>query len=252
MPAAILGVILCQILRGLAGTFGSAQVVGPYEAAVALREGSAAARAGVMRPVEGTMLTVAADAATAAQAAAGGESATGGATDTAGAESDLVTVFEAAGQAAVASLWRTPDLLPVLAQAGVVDAGGAGLVLLYDAFLHALDGRSVPDTLPLPPGVADNIAGGLRLNGAGSRAADSDDGGDQGVADLRYEVMYFLEAPDDNARGLQGRLGRHRRLHRGRRRCGLWNCHIHTDDIGAAIEAALDAGRPATSASPTC
>ncbi len=238
------GVILCQILRGLAGTFGSAQVVGPYEAAVALREGSAAARAGVMRPVEGTMLTVAADAATAAQAAAGGESATGGATDTAGGESDLVTVFEAAGQAAVASLWRTPDLLPVLAQAGVVDAGGAGLVLLYDAFLHALDGRSLPDTLPLPPGVADNIAGGSRLNGAGSRPADSDDGGDQGVADLRYEVMYFLEAPDDALAAFKdvwAGIGDSIVVVGGD---GLWNCHIHTDDIGAAIEAALDAGRP--------
>ena len=225
------GVILCQILRGLAGTFGSAQVVGPYEAAVALREGSAAARAGVMRPVEGTMLTVAADAATAAQAATSGES-------------DLVTVFEAARQAAVASLWRTPDLLPVLAQAGVVDAGGAGLVLLYDAFLHALDGRSIPDTLPLPPGVADNIAGGSLLNGAGSSPADSDDGGDHGVADLRYEVMYFLEAPDDALgafKDVWAGIGDSIVVVGGD---GLWNCHIHTDDIGAAIEAALDAGRP--------
>ena len=94
------------------------------------------------------MLTVAADAALAAQRV----------DDNGGG--DLLKVFEAARQEAVASLWRTPDLLPVLARAGVVDAGGAGLVLLYDAFLHVLDGRPLPESLPLPPEVVASIAGG--------------------------------------------------------------------------------------------
>ena len=96
------GVILCQILRGISGTFAPCRVVGAHEAAVALSAGSAAARAGVMRPVEGTMLTVAADAAQAAEV------------DEQGGQG-LLEVFEAARQAAVSSLWRTPDLLPVLA-----------------------------------------------------------------------------------------------------------------------------------------
>ena len=211
------GVILCQILRGLAGTFAGSRVVGAHEAAVGLEEGSAAARAGVVRPVEGTMLTVAADAAAAARQV-----------DDSG-RGDLVKVFDAARQAAVASLWRTPELLPVLAQAGVVDAGGAGLVLMYDGFLHVLDGRPIVDSLPLPPGVADRIANGV----PGER-----------VAGLRYEVMYFLEAPDEA-------LGAFKEVWAGIGDSivvvggdGLWNCHIHTDDIGAAIEAALDAGRP--------
>ncbi len=244
------GVILCQILRGISGTFAPLPVVGAHEAAVALAEGSSAARAGVMRPVEGTMLTVAADAA----AAACEIDAEGG--------SDLVGVFEAARRAAVSSLWRTPDLLPVLAQAGVVDAGGAGLVLLYEAFLHVIDGRPVADELPLPPQVAERIAGGFEAStvaGTGSRTGlvlggprDGEDldrprssgNGDAGVGELRYEVMYFLEAPDEALgafKAVWAGIGDSIVVVGGD---GLWNCHIHTDDIGAAIEAALDAGRP--------
>jgi len=244
------GVILCQVLRGISGTFAPCQVVGAHEAAVALAEGSAAARAGVMRPVEGTMLTVAADAAAAAKHVD---------EDLNGA---LLEVFEAAMQAAVTSLWHTPDLLPVLAQAGVVDAGGAGLVLLYEAFLHVLDGRPTADRLPLPPEVAEKVAassssefsgaGGLLSaapvasghDGPRTRLAGAANGEAAGGVGLRYEVMYFLEAPDET-------LGAFKRLWAGIGDSivvvggdGLWNCHIHTDDIGAAIEAALDVGRP--------
>ena len=265
------GVILCQILRGLAGTFAASKVVGAHEAAVALEEANLAARAGVMRPVEGTMLTVAGDAAAGAKLV---DENGGG---------DLLEVFEAAREAAVASLWRTPDLLPVLAQAGVVDAGGAGLVLLYDAFLYVISGRPIPDVLPLPPAVFDNIANGVPSeNGAGrsavgtgsgrpavgtdpgrsavgtggaeagrsashsarARAGSLQEGGPLDLAGLRYEVMYFLEAPDEA-------LGAFKEVWAGIGDSivvvggdGLWNCHIHTDDIGAAIEAALDAGRP--------
>ncbi len=251
------GVILCQILRGISGTFAPCRVVGAHEAAVALAEGSAAARAGVMRPVEGTMLTVAADAAAAAQQA----DAQGGGT--------LLEVFEAAREAAVSSLWRTPELLPVLAQAGVVDAGGAGLLLLYDAFLHVIDGRPLVDRLPLPPEVADKIAGGFagdqsRRNaggpagagraaagqgssdhsGPGSRPARPTGGDPAGSAGPRYEVMFFLEAPDETLaafKSVWAGIGDSIVVVGGD---GLWNCHIHSDDIGAAVEAAMDVGRP--------
>ncbi len=250
------GVILCQILRGISGTFAPCRVVGTHEAAVALLEGSAAARAGVMRPVEGTMLTVAADAAGAAREVEQG----GG---------DLLEIFEAARQAAVSSLWHTPDLLPVLAQAGVVDAGGAGLLLLYDAFLHVIDGRPIADPLPLPPKVAEKIAGGFAADrpaqrsassagavrdaewqgssdhsGPASRPAGASNGDTAGAKGLRYEVMYFLEAPDDTLgafKSVWAGIGDSIVVVGGD---GLWNCHIHTDDIGAAVEAALDVGRP--------
>jgi DAK2 domain fusion protein YloV len=250
------GVILCQILRGISGTFAPCPVVGAHEAAVALSEGSAAARAGVMRPVEGTMLTVAADAARAARQV---DERAGG---------DLLEVFEAARQAAVLSLWRTPDLLPVLAQAGVVDAGGAGLVLLYDAFLHVIDGRPIADRLPLPPEVAEKIASGFAADQSAPRldalaGASRDTGGQgsdhdgpalrpagTGVGEAaggpgpRYEVMYFLEAPDETLgafKSVWAGIGDSIVVVGGD---GLWNCHIHTDDIGAAVEAALDVGRP--------
>jgi len=249
------GVILCQILRGISGTFAPCQVVGAHEAAVALAEGSAAARAGVMHPVEGTMLTVAADAAAAAREV---DEIGGG---------DLLGVFEAARQAAVSSLWRTPELLPVLAQAGVVDAGGAGLVLMYDAFLHVIDGRPPVDELPLPPEVADQITGGFaadhfvppagstgaRHGVTGNGARDHDSARDRpatgngeagSVEGPRYEVMYFLDAPDETLgafKSVWAGIGDSIVVVGGD---GLWNCHIHTDDIGAAVEAALDVGRP--------
>ncbi len=249
------GVILCQILRGISGTFAPCLVVGAHEAALALAEGSAAARAGVMRPVEGTMLTVAADAATAAREV---DENGGG----------LLEVFAAARQAAVSSLWRTPDLLPVLAQAGVVDAGGAGLVLLYDAFLHVIDGRPISDRLPLPQDVADKVADGVagdpssqlaggfgmgraataqgasNHDGATLRSPGSAAGEVGGITGPRYEVMYFLEAPDDTLgafKSVWAGVGDSIVIVGGD---GLWNCHIHTDDIGAAVEAALDVGRP--------
>src|SRR5205807_1430694 len=82
-------------------------------------DAATAAEGAVMRPVQGTILTVAADAATAARAKA---DAGGG----------LVDVLDAARVAATDSVARTPELLPVLKQAGVVDAGGVGFVLLLD------------------------------------------------------------------------------------------------------------------------
>jgi DAK2 domain fusion protein YloV len=220
------GVILCQILRGISGTFAPYPSVGAHEAAVALAAGSAAARAGVMHPVEGTMLTVAADAAAAAMRI--DETGEGG----------LLEVFEAAREAALSSLWRTPELLPVLAQAGVVDAGGAGLLLMYDAFLHILDGRPMADHIPLPRAVAELVAGGF----AGNYSAKIPEGNP--TTGLRYEVMYFLEAPDEALgafKSVWAGIGDSIVVVGGD---GLWNCHIHTDDIGAAIEAALDLGRP--------
>lgn len=213
------GVILSQILGGICQTLAGSPEAGPGQVAEALSVASRAAREAVMRPVEGTILTVAAAAAEGA-----GEPAARG--------SALVEVLEAARAAAAAALERTPDLLPVLKQAGVVDAGGAGLVLLLDALLHVTAGRPLPEPEPAPPGQE-----GPR------RAAPAASPG--GVADLRYEVMYLLEAPDDAVPSFKERwaaIGDSIVVVGGD---GTWNCHIHTDDVGAAVEAALDhGGRP--------
>src|SRR3954453_15785824 len=121
------GVILSQILRGLAKTFESGNGCGPDTMITALCEASDAAYGAVMRPVEGTILTVAKGAALAAR---GGT---------------LVEVLDGARQGAAQALEETPELLPVLKQAGVVDAGGAGFLLLLDSFLNVVDGRPIPE-----------------------------------------------------------------------------------------------------------
>ncbi|HVM55595.1 MAG TPA: hypothetical protein VM262_20590, partial [Acidimicrobiales bacterium] len=125
-----------------------------------------------------------------------------------------------------------PEMLPVLKEAGVVDAGGTGVLLLIDALLHVADGRELPEpaevdapTLTGPP------------PGHGER-------GHGDISELRYEVMYFLEAPDEAIpafKDVWAGIGDSIVVVGGD---GLWNCHIHTDDIGASIEAALDVGRP--------
>jgi DAK2 domain fusion protein YloV len=210
------GVILSQILRGLASAFDTGAGDGDC-VAQALAEAATAAYAAVMRPVEGTILTVA--------KAAGDAASAGGST--------LLGVLESAKAAAADALARTPDLLPVLKQAGVVDAGGAGYVLLLDVLLSIVDGREVPAP-PAPSGAAPEIRAEVDEVHA--------EGGD--VSDLRYEVMYFLEAPDETIpsfKAVWASIGDSIVVVGGD---GIWNCHIHTDDIGAAIEAALDCGRP--------
>jgi len=221
------GVILCQVLRGLATTFAPLRGVGAPELAAALGSGSRSAREAVLRPAEGTILTVADRAAGAALAAADAGGELGG-------------VLDAARTAAVDALWATPTLLAVLAEAGVVDAGGAGLVPFYDALLHVAEGRPMPAELELPEEVARLVAGGSAP--APLSVAVASDPGDG--PSPRYEVMYFLAADDELVpafKDVWAGLGDSIVVVGGD---GLWNCHIHTDDVGAAIEAALDAGRP--------
>ena len=248
------GVILCQMLRGLSSVFATGEAVGGWQLADGLSEADAAARSGVMRPVEGTMLTVARAAAEAAVAAVAAGPAVAAAPVVAAvpveaARPALLEAGEAARTAAVAALLRTPELLPVLAQAGVVDAGGAGLVLLFDALLHVIDGRDLP-ALPLPASMLGALVGQagagehLAADATDPPDADGEDGGEADPGGLRYEVMYFLEAPDTSIpafREVWAGIGDSIVVVGGD---GLWNCHIHTGDVGGAIEAAIDVGRP--------
>ncbi len=189
------GVILSQVLRGMSDVLRDHDAVDGAAFATALSAASDAAYGAVMKPVEGTILTVVREAAEAAAAVAKDD---GG---------SLVAVVEAARTQGADALSRTPEMLPVLKQAGVVDAGGAGFLLLLDAVLHELDGRPLPEAEPVPEG-----AGVDAGTAVGDRAADLEH------SDLRYEVMYFLEADDDDDSRVQERVGRHRRLDRGRRR----------------------------------
>jgi DAK2 domain fusion protein YloV len=220
------GVILSQILRGLCDGFrdlDDAIGVGPLDFAAALTSAADAAYGAVMRPVEGTILTVVRAAAEGAQASA----ARG---------SSLVEVLDAAHASGSDALARTPEMLPVLKDAGVVDAGGTGLMLLVDVLLNIADGRAVPE-----PDESDEP---LIDPGFAQRMEQAHAGGEHDVSSLRYEVMYFLEAPDETIpafKDVWAGIGDSIVVVGGD---GIFNCHIHTDDIGPAIEAAIQIGRP--------
>jgi DAK2 domain fusion protein YloV len=229
------GVILSQLLRGMTGVLAQVGEPGGREISDALGAAADAAYKAVLRPVEGTILTVARAAAEGAKASNGGS---------------LVGVLESARIEADRALARTPELLPVLAQAGVVDAGGGGYLLLLDALLTTVDGRPLPEppaesaptttAWPVDPNDADAAETRRRrqeLNG-------EEEMGLPGHGGLRYEVMYFLEAPDDTVPAFKDvweGLGDSIVVVGGD---GIWNCHIHTNDVGPTIEAALDVGRP--------
>jgi len=123
------GVILAQFFRGLAKGLGDKTYFGGGDFARALADASQTAYKGIVNPVEGTILTVLKDASKAAATAVKDDDA-------------LVSVFEAAVKSAEDSVARTPSLLPVLREAGVVDAGGQGLYVLLDGALQFLKGES--------------------------------------------------------------------------------------------------------------
>jgi DAK2 domain fusion protein YloV len=213
------GVILSQVMRGLVGKLRGVAggVAGAPEVAAALKAASVASYEAVLKPIEGTILTVVRETADAAVAAAsGGENLVG-----------MLRVARDAGRAALAN---TPELLPVLKDAGVVDAGGAGFMLFIDSALHVVAG----DALPEPEDVAGPSAQQLE---AVSLRAGADGAVD--VSELRYEVMFLLNISDSQHRAFMtawGEIGDSIVVVGGE---GLYNCHIHTNDIGAAIEAPL-------------
>ncbi len=212
------GVILSQILRGLSDTFRGSEEVGTVEFVMALDRASHAAYQAVLRPVEGTILTV-------LRAAAEAAAETGTA-----AGEDLGALLASVYRRAEKELENTPELLPVLKQAGVVDAGAAGFLLLIVAFLEEVTGLDV-----VVPERIFNAA----LEAAGDSGSDHD-----AIAGLRYEVMYLLDATDENIVRFRKRwleLGDSIVVVGGE---GTYNCHIHTDLPGPAIEAGIEAGRP--------
>jgi uncharacterized protein len=217
------GVILSQILRGLVTTLKHGAEASGHKVAEALAAASAGAYQAVLRPIEGTILTVVRESAEGAKAASAGGAS-------------LVEVLRAARAAGKQALDSTPELLPVLKDAGVVDAGGAGYLLLLDSALHVVDGSPLPE----PDEGAGPTAEQLDLvahRHSGDGAVD--------VSEQRYEVMYFLDLADERIDMFKkgwGEIGDSIVVVGGE---GLWNCHVHTNDVGAAIEVALDLdGRP--------
>jgi dihydroxyacetone kinase-like predicted kinase len=243
------GVILSQVLRGLAEAVAAAP---DGEAAAvfadALARGVALAAEALVDPREGTALTVLAAAAAAADpsrrlsAIASARSAavsspvhvaSNPAGIAVGAEgggtAPLAAAVTAAVDAAALAVRATTAQLPELARAGVVDSGGLGVYLLLDALAGLVAGR-LPVALPIP-----------RARDRPTLTARRE----TGSAEYDYEVMFLLDAAPDAVDGLRARLAE---LGDSVAVVGdggdLWNVHLHCNDVGAAIEAGIDAGRP--------
>lgn len=217
------GMIVSQVLRGLAESL--AEMPEPAGAALreGLRRGSELATAAVSEPTPGTVLTVLQAAAHAAATVR---------------SDDLCEVASAAAAAAGCALADTPRQLAVLALAGVVDAGGQGLVLLLEALLTVITEQRMP---PVAPAAAKRPAQLRQVHRDG------------GFAEYGYEVMYLLDETDDATvtvlRSELAKLGDCVAIvgsgtAPGEGASALWNVHVHCSDVGAAIEAGVRAGRP--------
>nr|WP_246284214.1 DAK2 domain-containing protein [Nocardioides perillae] len=218
------GVILAQMLGAVCRRLGQA-AAGERHAQVtaeAMAAATEASWAAVGTPVEGTILSVSRAASEAAVAAA------------ADPHARSREVYVAAAAAAREALARTPEQLPLLAEAGVVDAGGRGLCVLLDAAETALTGRR-----PVAPGGVRGHRIPAPRHAPPDHRLDPDG--------PSYEVMYLLDTvdPGDDAVATLRRelapLGDSLVVVGGQ---GLWNVHVHVDDVGAALEAGLRAGRP--------
>lgn len=200
------GVVLGELLRGFAEV---APADGPG-LALALRRAADLAYAAVGDPVEGTVLTV-------ARAAAEAAGDVG--------EAPLAGVIDAAARGAREALARTPEQLRPLAEAGVVDAGGAGLVVVLDALALLVAGR--PATGPTPAPAVPGLSGGAERPGTGGA----------------YEVMYLLDTDGETAGRLRAELaafGDSLVVAGG----GPWSVHVHTPQPGQVVEAGVRAGQP--------
>ncbi len=227
------GTILAQLLRGLADQLADAPPADGSALAVALGRAAESTYSAVADPEEGTFLTVARGAAAAAAAAV----------DTGLVE--LGGVVRAAADGARVSLEGTTDQLDVLRAAGVVDAGGAGFCVILDALVATVTGIE-PDRPPL-----------ARRRPGHPHRPPSHRRHQHGVSDLPHEpppgagseVQYLLADSDEAAvDALQTRLAE---LGDSLVVVGVdtstgrqWNVHVHVHDIGAAIEAGIEAGRP--------
>jgi len=216
------GIIVSQLLRGLADTCAPASPCDGQVVAMALMNAAALARAAVHRPAEGTLLTVA-DAA--AQATRGVTS--------------LTEVTRVAAVGARLALTRTEQQLEALAASGVVDAGAAGLCVVFDALSAAISGTAPGGyAVPVP-------AAGLGVNPAKLAAAALAAAVPSAPASpYAYEVTFLLAATAPQVAELRNRLdqlGDSLVVSGGDPQ---WHVHVHVAEAGAVIEAGLAAGRP--------
>ena len=213
------GVILSQLLRGFARSLATRSTFSPADLAEALQEASATAYRGVAKPVEGTVLTVA-------------RMAAEGATRAAAERADFRHVLEGAVRAARVAVAETQNQLPVLQQAGVVDAGGRGYLLILEGALRYLQGKGAPapELVSAPEGARAGAAAHARFEHAGTSAYGYCTEFLIAGHDLQEERVRAQLAPLGDSLLVVGDGA-------------ILRVHIHTDDPGRALSFASGLGR---------
>ena len=210
------GVILSQLLRGVCEVFATVERATAEDLQRGLVRAAQLAYAAVARPVEGTILTVAREAAAAAAEIG---------------PADLASVVRAARSGAESALAATTQLLPALAAAGVVDAGGQGFCVLLQSLEQVVTGAA-----------RQLAAVSLHVPREGNALVAAREAGS---SEFAYEVQFLLRDSSDRAVELLGKeldaLGDSLVVVGSG---DLWNVHVHVNDVGAAVEAAVEAGRP--------
>ena len=181
------GVILSQIWRGLAAGLSGKEAFGTADLAHAFQSAADTAYKGVMRPVEGTILTIIREGA--AEAA-----------DAARKSEDLRFMLERVLERCQQALERTPDLLPILRQAGVVDSGGQGLVYILEGMMRYAQGKLVIDGQPVAPVAAPTAPPAEPLS-AQARAVP-----EGGALEFPYDVQFILMGRNLNVLEVRNRI----------------------------------------------
>ena len=222
------GVILSQLFRGFAQYVKDYEEIDGIHLAAALQNGVEVAYKAVMKPVEGTILTVSRGAAELAKRK----------TDE---TDDAVEIMEAALEGAKKALAMTPDMLPVLKEVGVVDSGGQGLVYIYEGFLMALNGEFVPETPVAELGAMDRMVN-----------VEHESVANVSTADIKYgyctEIMVELgkgptsrESYDhDNFQTYLAGIGNSLLVVDDEE---VVKVHVHTEDPGLVMQEGLKYGR---------
>ncbi len=209
------GVILSQIIRGIAKSIEGKETLNVVDFANALKNGSDTAYKAVIKPIEGTILTVVRES---------GEYAV----EVANADMDMVEFLELVVKKANESLDRTPELLKALKEAGVVDSGGKGLVLIYEGMLSSLKGNDIES---IEGGTSSNVEVNVEQN------VSSED------IKFQYCTEFILESNkiDDAAvRDIYMKFGDSLAVVGDE---GVIKVHVHTNDPGLAIQEALKYGQ---------
>ena len=155
------GVISSQLFRGVYKATQGMKTLNAQELANAFSNGVATAYKGVMKPVEGTILTV---------ARIGAQEGANKANET----DDVAEVMKAIVEGAKRALKSTPDLLPVLKQVGVVDSGGQGLLFIYEGFLEGLLGEEFADRYQPDEGEMDEMINAMHHQSVQSQLSTKD------------------------------------------------------------------------------